>query len=670
MSTNSGISQNRANGTAAGNLGQQDFRYFTTPIYYASGQPHSGHLYTTVLSQILKHHNEAAGRTVKILTGMDEHGEKIAEKARQAGVDPQKFVDGLKEKWLSTWASFGLSFDIFLRTTSPEHIQTVQEILRRVHAKGDIYFGEHEGHYCIDCEAFLTDKEMDSDKKCLVHGVATEVRKEGNYYFRTTKYKEDLKRLIASGELVKSKRYAAELMSMAENLDSDLSISRPKSRTSWGIELPFDRDHVAYVWFDALPNYVTGVGGVDAAAKSPYWRSAKHLIGKDILRFHGIYWPAVLLSLGLPIPELLVHGWLLLSGEKMSKSKGNVLTIEAVQTLGKDAFVNTVFRLINPGDDLECSEALIAERYNADLANGVGNLLSRTLGLASRTFGKNYPVLHAADLGPDENRLCADALRAVDEVYEALESYKTADALKSIWGIVSSTDKYLTTWKPWELIRIDPCVDPASAAKLRVVLGTACAMIRVVGLLSYPFFPEKMSELLMCLGEDLSDRSDFYTRARQLFPVDQARHLGQSPKLFPRNETVFDTRRAPAPEAEAAASIPRALGKPAIPFSLFDKVDILVGLVEKAELVDGSDKLLRVEVSLGAYGSRQIFSGIREWVKPEDLAGRKVLVAANLEPRKMRFGVSEGMLLSTESAAGQVQLVQVADSIEPGSRLS
>lgn len=681
-------------------------RYITTPIYYASGQAHAGHLYTTLMAQILKEHHLGAGRKVMTLTGMDEHGEKIAEKAKKAGLSPQSFVDQLKDEWSARWAEFGLDFDIFLRTSSAEHKKTVQDIFRHCHAKGDIYFGEHEGRYCIECEEFLTEAQLDGEQRCLIHKRVTEVRREGNYFFRTTRYREELRELVQSGALTSSRRYTAELLGMLNHLETDLSVSRPKTRTQWGIELPFDADHVAYVWFDALPNYITGIGGLEAARTSPYWSHALHILGKDILRFHGIYWPAILLSLGLPVPRLLVHGWLLQAGEKMSKSLGNVMALESIRDkIGKDAFVNAVFRAVNPGDDFEISEAQVTERYNADLANGTGNLLSRTMTLALRAFGGAYPACSHDACGAGGHELEQAATHAVGLTFAALEEARFADALRAIEHLVATTDGYLTRCKPWELIKGPLTSAQPQYAEAARVLAAACGALRIIGLLSFPFFPEKMRELLRCLGEDVSQRHDFYARALTFWPQDASlRRLSEPPRLFPRKDPVPQVdgaQQLPPLAAKATPRPPKKEGHTARPsaegtgggaeavdktktgaakvshgggqniaFEHFAQVDLRVGLVEKAELVEGSDRLIRVEVQLGALGVRQIFSGIREWVRPEDLAGRKVLIVANLEPRKMRFGVSEGMLLSTEDADGRVTPVLVSDDIEPGSKLA
>lgn len=645
------------------------FRYYTTPIYYASGQLHAGHLYTSLLVQILKNHELSKGNTTKILTGMDEHGEKIAEKAALSKIPPQQFVDGLAEKWQSEFASLGLSFDIFLRTSSPEHKETVQKIFQYCYEKGDIYFGEHEGWYCVDCESFLTDAELSEEKKCRVHDRPAERRKEGNYYFRTTKYTQAIKSAVQEGKLLRNRRYANELLGLLDALDSDLSVSRPKSRTTWGIELPFDQDHIAYVWFDALPNYLTGIGGLEEARTSPYWQNATHVLGKDILKFHGVFWPAMLLSLDLPLPELIVHGWLLQGGEKMAKSKGNAVTLELIQhEIGKDAFVSAVFRLLNPGDDLEISKELLTERYNADLANGLGNLFSRTMGLTAKAFDGFFPdlsILQSAKLTESESLLLKACGELTGRVSTALDKVHTADALQAVWEVISLTDKLITDTKPWALLK--ETENPEKQERLRVCLALACSVIRTTALVCSPFFPEKMEELLRYIGEDTADRGSYYARAANPAQSTPARKLDRPPQLFPRQEAQKSQAQDEPAKNLPAVNVQKS--EEFIDFQEFEKVQIRVAHVEKAELVPGADKLLRLELFLGDLGSRVVFSGIRKWVQPEDIAGRNVLVAANLKPRKMKFGVSEGMVLSTENAEGAVEPVYVSETIAPGSRL-
>lgn len=638
--------------------------YVTTPIYYANGDPHAGHIYATVLGSILKNHYHHRGMDVRFLTGLDEHGEAVQDKAVELNIPAQEHVDRMSVKWKKTFSDFEIDYDIFLRTTDQNHIKNVQDILMHCYQNGDVYFGQHQGHYCVKCEGFLNSTERDENDFCLIHKRKTELRSESNYFFRTTKYIEKLRELISNGLITKQDHYINELLGMLDQLDSDLSISRPKSRLTWGIELPFDPDHVAYVWFDALPNYVTGIGGVNAAQTSPYWKNAHHILGKDILKFHGIFWPAMCLSLGIPTPKLLITGWLLKDGHKMSKSLGNVLNVDQILHYGRDMFVNYVFRATNPGDDIDINWKSYFERYNADLANGIGNLFSRTLTMIEKYFNSKVP-LFPQNSTLEQVDLKELSLNTISQVEQSFDTFHIADALHKIWFLISSVDKYISNQKPWDASK--------SNEDRAAILGTATSVLRVIGYLSHAFFPNKMNLVLSHLGEDTSQPSRFFENARDVFHIKKEHTFTEIPKLYSRIDLAAEfaalENNKVKPQIEEKKAVNKIEDK-TISIDEFTKVELRVGLVTCAELVEGSDKLLRLDISLGELGKRQIFSGIRQFVKPEEITNRKVVVVANLASRKMKFGMSEGMVLATDTEDGKVCPVYLHENMKEGSRLT
>lgn len=662
------------------------YRYFTTPIYYANGSPHAGHVYATILTSILKTHYIQRGMGVKFLTGLDEHGEAVQDKAKELGMEPQKLVDEMSILWQNEFTHFGINNDIFIRTTDKNHVKNVSDILNYCYKKGDIYYGEHEGYYCIKCEGFLTNSERDENNNCLVHKRPAELRKEKNYFFRTSKYHNQLKEIISKGQITQQERYNNELLSMLNSLEGDLSISRPKTRLTWGIELPFDTAHVAYVWFDALPNYVTGIGGLEAARTSEYWKNACHILGKDILKFHGIFWPAMCLSLDIPVAKLLVTGWLLKDSHKMSKSLGNVVSVDQILHYGKDMFVNYVYRMTNPGDDIDISWKSYFERYNSDLANGVGNLLSRTLTMIEKYCEKKIPKFSNEHLIMEQKEIEQASRNAVINVTKAFDEFRLADAMNEIWSLVSLADKHIASQKPWDLAKYS---DSMNIALLENILATSIAVLRVVGYLSYSFFPQKMNNLLLSIGEDAAQISSSYLKAQDFFAIKSGFTFSEIPKLFARIDvaaelaiiepkkkievTKYENKRDEKllqKDMKQQMSLDIVNKTDVITIQDFSKIEMRVGTIISAECVDGSDKLLKLIVSLGELGERQIFSGIREWVKPEEIVNHKVIIVCNLSPRKMRFGTSEGMMLSSDTIEGKVNPILLPEYLKEGSILS
>ncbi|KAB8037054.1 methionine--tRNA ligase [Silvanigrella paludirubra] len=661
-------------------------RYFTTPIYYANGSPHAGHVYATILTSILKTHYSQRGENVKFLTGLDEHGEAVQDKAKELEISPQKLVDDMAILWKKEFARFELNNDIFIRTTDKDHVKNVQDILNYCHKKGDIYFGEHEGYYCIKCEGFLTNSERDENNNCLVHKRPTELRKEKNYFFRTSKYRDKLIDLISQGKITHQEKYKNELLGMLKNLEGDLSISRPKTRLTWGIELPFDKEHVAYVWFDALPNYVTGIGGLDQARTSEFWKNVNHIIGKDIIKFHGIFWPAMCLSLDIPLPKLLITGWLLKDAHKMSKSLGNVVTVDQILHYGRDMFVNFVFRATNPGDDIDISWKSYFERYNSDLANGVGNLLSRTLAMIEKYFERKIPKFHLNELNDEQKEIVKISQNALINVTKSFDEFRIADAMNEISNLVSLADKLIANQKPWEIAKNN---DEKSLAQLENILATCVGVLRTVGYLSYSFHPSKMNELLLSIGENLNHTPPSINKVKEFTSIYSGFVCDHIPKLFNRidiaaelaaiepdkKKEIKKSEVKKVDKSEKLSNIENKnsdtnLATDIIQIQDFSKVQMRVGTVVSAECVDGSDKLLKLVVSLGEFGERQIFSGIREWVKPEEVVNHKVIIVCNLAPRKMRFGTSEGMMLSTDTIEGKISPVFLPEYLKEGSLLS
>ena len=626
--------------------------YVTTPIYYANAAPHMGHAYTTVIADFLARFHRLDGFDAYFLVGTDEHGEKIFQAANQAGMDPQQFCDRISQRFRDAWQVLDISHDDFIRTTEERHKAVVRRILEAVHAAGDIYYDEYEGLYCVGCERFLTDKEL-VEGQCPQHLLPPERRREGNYFFRMEKYRDWLRDYIRDHpDFIRPTGYRNEVLALLGEPIGDLSISRPKGRVPWGIELPWDAEHVAYVWVDALINYASALGFPDDARYRTYWPVAQHLIGKDILKPHAVFWPTVLKAAGVPLYQHLNVGGFLMAhdGQKMSKSLGNVVDpFEMAEKYGPDAVRYYLLKDTVYGQDSSIGEQFLVERYNADLANDLGNLLSRVRALLERhTDG----VLPTPSQQEADQALIAAGTALVGQVRLLVGRLRIFEALETVMQFVRQLNRYFNDEAPWKL---------AKAADGRERLGTVLYNIaeglRIVSVLLEPAMPTKARQVRTDLG--LED----YTFA----DLDTWGHAAPGTKipaeaaiLFPKSDTGKPKRQPPA--KKEAPQVEQ------ISLEEFSKVQLCVAEIKAAEKVEGADKLLKLTLAVGDE-TRIVVSGIAPWYQPEELSGRKVVLVANLKPAKLRGIVSEGMILAADDGAGNLVLVGPEQDIATGAEV-
>jgi len=655
--------------------------YVTTPIYYVNDRPHIGTAYSTIAADVLARYHRMRGEPTRFLTGVDEHGIKLERRAKELGQTPQAYVDSMVPPFQEAWQQLGCEYDDFIRTTEPRHKARAQALWRMCKARGDIYQDDYQGLYCVGCEAYYTEKDLLEGNVCPIHKKPVELLNERTYFFRLSAYQDKLLAFYeAHPQFVQPEGRYNEVKSFVSEGLRDLSLSR--STFSWGVQVPDDPGHVIYVWFDALVNYISALGapkqpGEGEAPFDTFWpphAKAVHIVGKDILRFHAVYWPAFLMSAGLPAPtQVWAHGWLTVDGQKMSKSLGNFIPpAPIVEAVGADVLRYYLMRDIAFGQDGDFSHQSLFARYHGELGNGLGNLLNRILAsIVRKTLDGRVPVVERSELLPIDRALLDAAQASAANAARQLEDVHPNRALEAIWELVTAANKYVDQTEPWKLVKQN------DTQRLSQVVYTSLEALRYLGLMLWPFMPVKASELLHQLGLDaLSPAAGV-----DLWPSDRSQLPGgietrPGTPLFPRfekeQEAALIARLAPKPPEPAAASVeplgadkaaaPAKPGvardlseKPATNIDMFGQLDLRVGEVKLAERVPKSDKLLRLEVDLGPLGTRQILAGIGKHYAPEALVGKRIAVLANLPPRKMMGLQSQGMVL----AAGDGDVLSV-----------
>jgi methionyl-tRNA synthetase len=642
--------------------------YITTPIYYVNAQPHLGHAYTTIVADTYSRFRRLCKEEVRFQTGTDEHGDKIAEAALAAGIPPKEYADQVSNLFREAWPPLNIRPDNFIRTTDMDHIKTVQEILQKVYDQGDIYLGSYSGLYCRGCERFLTEKEL-VEGNCPDHQTAPQMISESNYFFRMSKYQDWLiEHIEKNPDFITPERYKKEVLSFLSEPLEDLCISRPKSRLDWGISLPFDDDYVTYVWFDALINYLTGIEYPDGEKFTHYWSVAEHVIAKDILKPHAIYWPTMLKSIGLaPFKRLHVHGYWNINEAKMSKSIGNVVRPEALrQDFGVDTVRYFLMREMSFGLDASFSDESIVARQNSDLANDLGNLFSRSLTMINKFASGRVPA-HSDDT-PQDRELAEAATHMVAAYSKHMHNFAFNRALQEVWSVISLANKYIVTSEPWVLAK-----DPDKAPRLNAVLYNLAETLRLIALVLVPIMPETSMKMAAVLGLSTQEyeNQNLIDHGRWGLTQPGAKiTLGAS--LFPRlDKKNLDPQ--PVPLAKKTKEPPAGSNKTEsdiglISFDDFKKVDLRVAEIKAAEKINKSDRLLKLTVM--APDERTVVAGIAEYYTPEELVGRQVILVANLKPTKLMGVTSHGMILAVRNEQGTLTLSAPADSVTPGSKVS